>query len=565
MATAADDFNRADGPLGANWTAQSGDWAVAANVAAQTLTVGAYLVTRFTGTPPDTVNHSVTAQVRNDATTAGVGVVVRASGANETYYALVGFGDVPWYIFRMVAGVETALTTFGYMATNTTYAVELEVDGTTIRARIDGGAWTSVTDTAIASGGWGILAYGSTTANRWIDGFSAADVVAVDDQPVPVSDHGGLIAGWSVSALTLVALSSRGDNSVANRANVVDAPLPAANVTPPLAGDLSGWLIGAYPLYVIQDEPAGDLTIEVLAGGVAMVGVGAVLTSAETATAPSSGAYAGQADAGAGVTATAPSSGGRAGQTTTGTSAVTTGALPNAARAGQTVTATWAGLSAGGALTFAGGQDASLAWSVLVDTGGVIAGSITPTIATSGGAVTITADQLGARAVGTLVALTIVGALAHQVGARAGQADAGAGVVTAGALPSAARTGQALPATAAVTAAAPSSGARAGQAVTGTGAGASAWSVLTVAGGQDAFLAWSVLVHAGGASAGYNTPLITSSMAAWLGSGARTPSVVMGRGAHEVGSRALLVSPRDKETIESRALIVSPRDNQEIQ
>lgn len=176
MASASDNFNRANGAIGANWTQVSGAWTVATNAANQTTTGGQYRTAVYTATPPATNDYTVSANVRNNDNAVGVGVVARASSSAVTCYLLVGFAGDSFYLVRLAAGVENVLATMSGMTSGVTYLVELEVNGTTVRGRIDGGAWTSVTDSNLASGGWGLGSYGAITGgSRWIDDFGAAD------------------------------------------------------------------------------------------------------------------------------------------------------------------------------------------------------------------------------------------------------------------------------------------------------------------------------------------------------------------------------------------------------
>lgn len=177
MATASDDFNRADGAIGGNWTQVSGTWTVATNAANQTSAGGVYNTALYTATPPATNDYSVTAQVRNDGSSFGVGVIARGASGAVSGYAVIGFGGDSFYLIRLDSGSDTILATMSAMATGTTYTVEVEVSGTTVRGRIDGGAWSSVTDANYASGGWGLACYGSAAGGgRWMDTFAAADL-----------------------------------------------------------------------------------------------------------------------------------------------------------------------------------------------------------------------------------------------------------------------------------------------------------------------------------------------------------------------------------------------------
>ncbi|HRE27331.1 MAG TPA: hypothetical protein PK954_11905, partial [Anaerolineales bacterium] len=215
----SDSFDGADGSLGPNWTQVSGTWARASNVATQTSAGDAYYHALYTGTPPTEDDYSVSAQVRDDGGSYGVGVVARGSLSAETFYAVIGFGGDSFYLVRLVAGAETVLAIMSAMALNTTYTVEIDVAGDQIRGRVDGGAWTTVTDSTITSGGWGIVAYGSVTGGgRWFNNFGAVQV------------GGGTITATVDTTDANDALSAVADVAVAATVSATDADDALASV-----------------------------------------------------------------------------------------------------------------------------------------------------------------------------------------------------------------------------------------------------------------------------------------------------------------------------------------------
>jgi hypothetical protein len=164
----------------------SGTWTIASNVVNQTVVYGFYRTALYTATPPDTDDYSVTATVQSDGSGFGVGVIARASDTDATGYAVIGFGGDSFYLIRLDAGSDNILATMSSMSTSTPYDVEIEVDGDQVRARIDGGSWSTVTDANIASGGWGMVTYDAITGGtRWINDWAASDltVATVDAYP----------------------------------------------------------------------------------------------------------------------------------------------------------------------------------------------------------------------------------------------------------------------------------------------------------------------------------------------------------------------------------------------
>lgn len=178
MASASDNFDRANGPLGANWTGDEGVIEIVSNQADAISTAGVYCRARYTGTPMDSANHYSQALVRRQS--AGItnkgGVSARQAGSANTCYVFfwndesVDFGVG---IKSLVAGTETdlAYATGVYTIDKT---LRLEVNGTTIRGLLDAVQVISVTNSAVAAGTFaGLWVY--LLEGLWND-FDAADL-----------------------------------------------------------------------------------------------------------------------------------------------------------------------------------------------------------------------------------------------------------------------------------------------------------------------------------------------------------------------------------------------------
>lgn len=186
MATASDDFNRADGAIGANWTALAGTFTIVSNTARQTGTVEQYYVTRYTATAPATNDHEAEADGRSDNSGVGFGAGVRLQSGAVSGYVLVGFGGDAFYLVRLDAGGENIIDTGGTCTSGVTFNLRIVANGTAIEGYVNDALTVNATDATYASGGWGIVTFDTlNTANRFLDNFLATDLV----QPIfPLPD-----------------------------------------------------------------------------------------------------------------------------------------------------------------------------------------------------------------------------------------------------------------------------------------------------------------------------------------------------------------------------------------
>ena len=191
MASAADNFDRANGAIGANWTQDSGSWVVRTNRAGQNTSGASYRKARYTATAPATANHYAESVVRATSTT-GAGPIVRATvGAAVTYYTQMGFGDDAFYLLEVAAGVETILDTGAAMSAGVDYTLRITADGTAISGTVGGAADTSATDATLTALGWGIGSFGGSASGitlSWND-WAAADLAAASAAGPLVGAH----------------------------------------------------------------------------------------------------------------------------------------------------------------------------------------------------------------------------------------------------------------------------------------------------------------------------------------------------------------------------------------
>ncbi len=172
---ATDNFNRANGTLGANWTyvynlGFGSSINITSNEAAGNVS-GAEAVARWTGAGSFTADQYSSAVVHHFTGGTGtnnytVGVVARCSAdtdANRDYY-FIRIGALT-YLGKVVNGTETVLNS-GSISWVDGDTCDIECEGTAIRLCQNGtpagGAWTQ-TDSSIATGLPGILGAGDST------------------------------------------------------------------------------------------------------------------------------------------------------------------------------------------------------------------------------------------------------------------------------------------------------------------------------------------------------------------------------------------------------------------
>jgi Putative esterase len=174
VTTASDNFSRADGPLGANWTDIS-DGGMAISSGAVTGTAG-----RLTGDAwnANTFSSDQFSQIQLTSTqlTGGewIGPAVRMQSSGQDGY--VGFyywnnGSPELMLYERASGSFTQLgSTYnsGPLAAGT--QLELEAVGSTIYFLENGIVVVSASDSSITGGAPGIMAYGAAEAGSWSGG-----------------------------------------------------------------------------------------------------------------------------------------------------------------------------------------------------------------------------------------------------------------------------------------------------------------------------------------------------------------------------------------------------------
>ena len=180
MTTRTDTFDRADSSsLGADWTEDSGDWAIVSNNVRQNTTGNSYRKLRWSGAAMDSADYSVEVVARSGGLSNGIGPAARcAASSTVTYYAYIIFGGDAAYLVEITGGSESVLATGSSVSANTNYTLRLEVEGSTIRCYLNGSLDIETTDASLTSGPPGFAAYGGNNANTYATTWTATDLAS---------------------------------------------------------------------------------------------------------------------------------------------------------------------------------------------------------------------------------------------------------------------------------------------------------------------------------------------------------------------------------------------------
>lgn len=158
---ATDNFNRANGGLGANWTTMVGDDlpnissnAVVDSDMTNNIDAGAYY--NATSAPNDQYS-KVTGITMTTESVPGTVVRCNTSGAITRYFSFFDTpgGSANFTIYKVVTGTYTSILT-GTATIANGDTQQLEVQGTTLNIKRNGTSLNTVGDSAIASGQFGI-------------------------------------------------------------------------------------------------------------------------------------------------------------------------------------------------------------------------------------------------------------------------------------------------------------------------------------------------------------------------------------------------------------------------
>lgn len=172
---ASDNFNRANGNLGSNWTDATGTNAIqiATNVLQSNGAVDALIYWNADAFPADQSADTTVTAVGDSYLGASVRVT-----ANNGYGFYAGqFGR---YLFKVVAGVTTTISSDGTSVTNADVYL-LSAVGTQLRVKRNGVDLFTPTDSALSSGSAGLAGFGAGQAER-ADNWNGASLAGSHEQ-----------------------------------------------------------------------------------------------------------------------------------------------------------------------------------------------------------------------------------------------------------------------------------------------------------------------------------------------------------------------------------------------
>ena len=202
--TASDNFNRANGSLGANWTDMTvGGLAISNDAVIGTQSAG-NSGDIYTGT---TFGSDQSSQIQVTSTPLGggqwIGPAVRAQNGGQSLYVGIYWGDngnPELELFKLINGGWTQLGSAfasGTLAAGT--ELTLSVTGSTLSFSENGVVEITATDTSLTGGAPAIMAYGTSTAGDWVGGtngtaggpYSIGGTVSGLSGTVGLEDNGG--------------------------------------------------------------------------------------------------------------------------------------------------------------------------------------------------------------------------------------------------------------------------------------------------------------------------------------------------------------------------------------
>lgn len=174
---ATDNFNRADGGLGSNWTTASGCFALSISSNACLCNddpEGGY----WNAVTPSNDQYSqlTIGSVVVTASDNGIGPSIRQSTSADTKYFVMG-STVDSHCYKVVAGAYTQIgSTAGSVTTGD--VLYIEAQSTAVVAKKNGSNLITATDSAVTSGRFGIFG-ANQSENPTADNWSGGDFASV--------------------------------------------------------------------------------------------------------------------------------------------------------------------------------------------------------------------------------------------------------------------------------------------------------------------------------------------------------------------------------------------------
>lgn len=179
---ATDDFNRADGAVGANWTTNAlySAMQITSNKCGRTDAHGDGIVGGYYTAISWPNDHYSQCKITASGTRVNVGVrVVNNSGEFDGYVFEVKFtGTATRSILKYTHGVGYTSLTSGSVAVSLNDVLYLEVQGTNLVAKVNGTTVLSVSDSSFSSGNAGIPRIGAEDTVESVDDWAGGDFLA---------------------------------------------------------------------------------------------------------------------------------------------------------------------------------------------------------------------------------------------------------------------------------------------------------------------------------------------------------------------------------------------------
>ena len=284
--SASDDFNRADGGLGPNWTGIS-DGGMAISSQAVTGTAGAVTGDVWTADTFASDQYSRVEVTSTQPVGGWIGPAVRVQNGGQDGYLGIYYWNSGSPLLRLYkrSGGNWFQLGNGYSTAPLAAGTQLELlaSGSRISFLEDGVQRVSVTDSSFTGGAPGIMAYSSAVADNWSGGtagsYSVGGTVSGLSGTVVLQDNGGddlsvtsngsfafgtPLAGGAGYGVTVKTNPSGQSCTVSNgsgtvgSANVTDVAVSCSSVA---SYSVGGTVLGLSGTVVLQDNGGDDLSV----------------------------------------------------------------------------------------------------------------------------------------------------------------------------------------------------------------------------------------------------------------------------------------------------------------
>jgi len=189
MATVSDNFNRADGALGANWSASNaGSAPVIVSNQVKAGVSATYVEAAYTGSSLSGSDQSIQVTSQGTEATSVVNLLLRMSSLTSSRNGYIGqFNKIVGFykIIRIDAGVETDLVTTAIGAITNGDALYFEAIGSALKLKQNSSTILTFTDAIYNTVGTPAVGIYANTDAVIVDDFTASDITSsASYQPV---------------------------------------------------------------------------------------------------------------------------------------------------------------------------------------------------------------------------------------------------------------------------------------------------------------------------------------------------------------------------------------------